>query len=136
MSQLFQLPGAVRRDPAIDLWRRLSAGKLGGIAQHWFGVMRECGDDVRELLHDGHPTVCVGDAAFAYVDAFKAHVNVGFFHGAELADPAGLLEGTGKNMRHVKVRPGQALDDAALAKLIQAAYAAVRARVKAESRQG
>ena len=65
--------------------------------------MRACGDDVRELLHDGHPTACVGSAAFCYVSAFTAHVNVGFFLGAELPDPAGLLEGTGIFMRHVKL---------------------------------
>ena len=49
--------------------------------------MRGCGDDVREHLHDGHPTACIGDAAFAYVNAFRAHVNVGFFLGAILPDP-------------------------------------------------
>jgi hypothetical protein len=74
-------------------------------------------------LHDGHPTVCVGDAAFAYVNAFKAHVNVGFFHGAELADPDALLEGTGKFMRHVKLRPGDEIDAAALQRLIEVSYA-------------
>jgi len=84
---------------------------------------------VRELIHDGQPTACVGDAAFAYVDAFKAHVNVGFFQGAELPDPAGLLEGQGKFMRHVKLRPDGPLDAAALKNLIEAAYAHVRARL-------
>ena len=49
------------------------------------------------FMHDGHPTACVADAAFGYVNAFKAHVNVGFFRGAEIADPEGLLEGTGKS---------------------------------------
>ncbi len=86
-------------------------GELGAIAQHWFEVMRNCGDDVREVLHDGHPTACVADAAFAYVNAFKAHVNVGFFRGAEIADPDGLLEGTGKFMRHVKLGPERDVDD-------------------------
>ena len=47
--------------------------ELGAIARRWFEAMRECGDDVRELLHDGHPTACAGDAAFAYINAFKAH---------------------------------------------------------------
>jgi hypothetical protein len=84
--------------------------------------MRRCGDDVRELLHDGLPTVCVDDAPFAYVGVFKDHVNVGFFHGASLADPAGLLEGTGKSMRHVKLRPGVAFNEKALEVLIAAAY--------------
>ena len=84
MSQLFRFPSSVRRDPAIEAWMREHAGELGATAQRWFEVMRDCGDDVRELLHDGHPTACVGDAAFAYVNAFKAHVNVGFFRGAEI----------------------------------------------------
>ena len=106
--------------------------ELGAIARRWFEAMRECGDDVRELLHDGHPTACVGEAAFAYVNAFKAHVNVGFFRGAELADPNGLLEGTGKLMRHVKLRPERDVDTAALKKLIEAAYIDMKARLKAE----
>jgi hypothetical protein len=91
--------------------------------------MRECGDDVRELLHDGHPTACIGDAAFGYVNAFAAHVNVGFFLGAHLEDPAGLLEGSGKFMRHVKLRPGAAIDPSALATLIRAAYLRVKSQV-------
>ena len=107
-------------------------GELGAIAQRWFEVMRDCGDDVRELLHDGHPTACVGDAAFAYVNAFKAHVNVGFFRGAEIADPEGLLEGTGKFMRHVKLRPERDVDATALMKLIEAAYTRVKECLKAE----
>ncbi len=105
---------------------------LGVIAQRWFEVMRACGDDVRELLHDGHPTACVGDAAFAYVNAFKAHVNVGFFRGAEIADPEGLLEGTGKFMRHVKLRPERNVEARVLMKLIETAYADMKRRVKAE----
>lgn len=79
-------------------------GELGRIAQHWFEVIRNCGDDVLELLHDGCPTACIDDAAFAYVNAFTAHVNVGFFRGAELSDPNGRLQGDGKFMRHVKLR--------------------------------
>ena len=107
-------------------------GDLGAIAQRWFDVMRDCGDDVRELLHDGHPTACVGDAAFGYVNAFKAHVNVGFFRGANIADPESLLEGTGKFMRHVKLRHEQDVDGMALMKLIETACSDMRLRVNAE----
>jgi len=131
MNRLMRFPTAVRRDPAIDVWMRQQPGPLAGIAEHWFAVMRACGDDVRELLHDGHPTACVGDAAFAYVNAFTAHVNVGFFRGAELADPHRVLEGTGRFMRHVKLRPEAACDDAALAALIEAAYFDMRERLQA-----
>ena len=132
MTQLFRFPDSTKRDPAIDAWMKKHTGELGKIAKHWFEVMRKCGDDVRELLHDGHPTACVADAAFAYVNAFTAHVNVGFFRGAKLSDPARLLEGTGKFMRHVKLRPGCDIDAAALAKLVRAAYADMKGRVQAE----
>jgi hypothetical protein len=106
------------------------AGALGTIAHQWFDVMRGCGDDVRELLHDGHPTACVGDAAFGYVNAFTAHVNVGFFRGAQLPDPKGLLEGTGRFMRHVKIRPDAGIDDAALKTLIDVAYRDMKRRLR------
>ena len=133
MSQLFRLPGSVKRDPSIDFWMAHHTGELGKIARHWFGVMRACGVDVREVLHDGHPTACVADAAFAYVNAFKAHVNVGFFRGAEIADPDGLLEGTGKFLRHVKLSPARDVDATALSRLIGTAYADMKIRARAES---
>jgi hypothetical protein len=131
MSRLLRFTGSVRRDRAVDRWMAEHSGELGVISKRWFEVMRSCGDDVRELLHDGQPTACVDDAAFAYVDAFSAHVNVGFFRGAELADPAGLLEGTGRFMRHVKLRPAEDVDATALKRLIHAAYADIKRRLKA-----
>jgi hypothetical protein len=129
---LLRFPTSVRRDPAIELWMREHAGTLGAIAQRWFEVMRDCGEDVRELLHDGHPTACVGDAAFAYVNAFTAHVNVGFFRGREIGDPHGLMEGTGRFMRHVKLSPERHVDVTALQKLVEAAYDDMKLRLKAE----
>ena len=134
MDRLFRLSGSVRHDPAIDTWMEEHAGELGALSRYWFEVLRQCGDDVRELLHDGHPTACVADAAFAYVNAFAAHVNVGFFHGAALADPAGLLEGTGKSMRHVKLRPLGEVDAKALMALVDTAYTDVKGRLEADAR--
>jgi hypothetical protein len=131
LIRLFPLPTAVRHDPAVDAWFDARPGELGAIARAWYAEMRACGDDVHELLHDGHPTACVGDAAFGYVDAFTAHVNVGFFVGPELPDPARLLEGTGRYMRHVKVRPGRPVDRAALRELIRAAYEMMKAETDA-----
>ena len=94
--------------------------------------MRTCGDDVRELLHDGDPTACVGDTAFAYVNAFTAHVNIGFFRGAQIADPEHLLQGAGKFMRHVKLSPESKVDSAALRGLIETAYADMKWRLKVD----
>ena len=129
MTQLFLLPSAVRNDPNVDAWFAAGDDDLRAMARPWFDTMRACGADVYELLHDGHPTACVGDAAFGYVNAFSLHVNIGFFHGASLPDPARLLEGSGKRMRHVNVRWGQAIDAAALTELIGTAYRDIHARL-------
>jgi hypothetical protein len=129
-SELLRFNGAVARDPAIEAWMKERAGELGAIAQRWFEVMRRCGDEVRELLHDGHPVACLGDVPFGYVNVFTSHVNVGFFQGAALPDPAHLLQGAGKFMRHVKLRPGEAIEAAALSRLIDVAYSDMKARVE------
>ncbi|MEP7365065.1 MAG: DUF1801 domain-containing protein [Acidobacteriota bacterium] len=129
-EKFLRFDGAVERDPAIDAWMNEHAGELGAMALYWFERMRKCGDEVRELLHDGCPVACLGDAPFGYVDVFTSHVHVGFFHGASLADPAHLLQGAGKFMRHVKLRPGEDLDAEALSRLIDLAYADIKARVE------
>jgi hypothetical protein len=129
-TELLRFNGAVERDPAIEAWMKDHAGELGAIARHWFEAMRACGDEVRELLHDGCPVACLGDAPFGYVNVFTAHVNVGFFHGDALPDPARLLQGNGRFMRHVKLRPGTPVDAAALGRLIDMAYSDIKARVE------
>ncbi len=132
MNRLMRFPSAVKRDLEIEAWMNAHSDELGAIANYWFDVMRDCGADVRELLHDGHPTACVADAAFAYVNSFTAHVYVWFFRGAELPDSNGLLEGTGKFMRHVKLRPEGGADSAALLELVNTAYTDMKGRLKAQ----
>jgi len=128
-DRLLRFNGARERDPAIDAWFDERPGELGAIARQWFEEMRKCGDEVRELLHDGCPVACLGDAPFGYVNVFTSHVNVGFNYGAALPDPARLLEGSGRFGRHVKLRAGVAVDGPALQGLIHAAWADIRARV-------
>jgi len=111
-----RFPSAARRDPSVDAWFCKPDDELRRLAQPWFEQMRGCGAEVRELLHDGHPTACVEDASFGYVNAFRSHVNVGFFHGAVLDDPAGLC--------------GQAVNAAALCALVAAAYRDIRLRLR------
>lgn len=132
-SSFLRFNGAVRRQPRIDAWFNARPPDLAAIGRQWFAEMRHCGPDVTELLHDGHPTACVGDGAFGYVNIFTSHVNIGFFHGASLDDPAGLLQGTGRFMRHVKARPGELPDAAALKALINAAYEDIKQRLAAEA---
>jgi hypothetical protein len=129
--EIFQLSGARRRHPAVSGWFSEGPPELRAIAREWFARIRQCGDDVLELLHDGCPVACVEDAALAYVNTFKSHVNVGFFSGAFLEDPTGLLEGSGKRMRHVRLEPGGEVRAEALAELIDAAYTDIHARLRA-----
>lgn len=129
--RLFPLDGGLRFHPAVDRWFDLDASGLGSAARRWFDEMRQAGPDVVDLLHDGHPTACVGSLAFGYVNVFRRHLDVGFFLGANLVDPAGMLEGSGRYMRHVKIRPGVAMDDESLRRLIRAAYADMRSRLPA-----
>lgn len=136
MDYFLRFPSATKHDPEIDEWLRARRDDLRPFVETWFARMRKCGADVRELMHDGFPTACVGDAAFAYVAAFKDHVNVGFFFGAMLKDPAGLLEGTGKRGRHVKLWPGEQVDEVALGRLIDAAYADIKARLAGRTEPG
>jgi len=129
-AELLRFDGTVEYDPAIDAWIKKHEGELGAIAREWFEVMRRCGDEVREVLHDGCPVACLGDAPFGYVNVFTSHVNVGFFHGASLHDPARMLQGSGKFMRHVKLKPGTAMDAVSLRRLIEAAYSDIKERVE------
>jgi hypothetical protein len=128
--QLLRFNGAVEHDAAIDAWLNKHPPELGKIASHWFAVIRQCGDEVRELMHDRCPWACMGDVPFAYVNVFKAHVNVGFVYGSALRDPARLLEGTGKSGRHVKLRPGASINETELARLIAAAWEDIKGRVE------
>jgi hypothetical protein len=135
MSSFLRFDGAVKREPQIEAWFDARNPELGAIARAWFEEMRKCGQDVTELLHDGHPTACVTDAAFGYVNVFTSHVNIGFFHGASLNDPAGLLQGSGRFMRHVKARPGSLPDETALKALVRAAYVDIKEKLAAEQRR-
>ena len=129
MDDLFRLTDPLESDPRLEEWFDAVAGELGDLAREWFARLRACGDDVLELLHDDQATALVEDVPFAYVGAYKAHVSVGFFRGAHLDDPAGLLEGSGKSMRHVKLRPGKVVDAPALHELVEAAYRDIQARL-------
>lgn len=86
-------------------------------------------------LHPGHVEVArPGDRAvswgwgpkkmseaYAYALPYKGHVNLGFYRGAFLPDPRGMLKGTGKAMRHLSVRRAEEVSDPAVRDLIVAA---------------
>jgi hypothetical protein len=94
---------------------------------------------LRELTPDAQETVMKGYNSFNYSfgggmrDRFlaivlhRAHVNLQFFNGVDLPDPAGLLEGTGKKLRHVKIRTMETIQRPEVKDLIEAAAALSKA---------
>ena len=70
---------------------------------------------------------------YAYIGVQDSYVNLGFYHGASLPDPKGLLEGTGKNLRHVKIREAAGVRDPAIAELLRAAISNRRGRPRESS---
>ncbi len=135
-GSILRFSGGVVRDRGVEAWFRVQPGELRLMVRPWFEQMRRCGSDVRELIHDGCPAVCVGDGAFGYVNAYSAHAAVGFFRGALLPDPLGLLEGSGKLGRHIKLRPGVGINAAGLEAIVRAAYREVKERLTTEAENG
>ncbi len=106
--------------------------KLGQPAQ------QACMRRLRAVIFDLHPDACevvrLGERAatygvgpkkmsegYAYIMPHTAWVNLGFFRGADLPDPAGLLEGTGAKLRHVKIRALEDIERAPTRALLVAA---------------
>ena len=125
---ILRFDGAAPHIPANEAWLACHPGELCAIAQRWFQVMRKCGDEVRELLHDGCPVARFGDVPFAYVDSFTSHVNIGFFQAHRF--PSRLLLGKGKYMRHVRMQPRTPIHEAALTKTHRAGHSDIKSRVE------
>lgn len=83
-------------------------------------------DEVAETMKWNNPCFVVDGSNCLYVAAQDGYVNLGFYEGAHLEDPTDLLEGTGKSMRHVKIRSAAALEDPELAELVSGAVAHAR----------
>ena len=76
---------------------------LRPIAESLRRLILEADPDLSESIKWGNPTFERGGKV-CYLAATKAYVSLGFFNGAALTDPEGIIEGTGKKMRHVKLR--------------------------------
>lgn len=96
-------------------------------------VVRASAPGLEAIVNDGMP--CYVEPGkrrtVVYISAAKDRVNLGFCDGVDLHDPKGLLEGTGKRLRHVKVRSTAAARDPALAALVRDA---VRVRTRGPQR--
>ncbi|MGB3468296.1 MAG: DUF1801 domain-containing protein [Cyclobacteriaceae bacterium] len=129
MEKLLLYTGKDLQDITMNDWLLSKAPDLRPLAVKYFNEIKKCGNDVQDIFHDGYPIGCVHSAPFAYVNAFKNHVNVGFFYGSDLYDKNGLLEGNGKRMRHIKIKPELIYDDKEIIALIEASYIDINERL-------
>lgn len=129
MGKLLRYIGKDLQDIDFADWLEQKPEALRPIALKWFSAINNSGKEVEDIFHDNYPIVCVDNAPFAYVNVFTSHVNLGFFYGADLLDTTGLLEGTGKRMRHIKLRPGATHNDKEILALLELAYADILQRL-------
>lgn len=90
-------------------------------------LVRSVAPQAREEVYPGwggYLLFKVGDVTVGWVSAHRRHVSLGFSQGAELPDPGRILEGKGKNQRHVKLKSPSDLERPALRALVEAAWAA------------
>lgn len=111
------------------------APALEQLMRHLYALIREVHPDATEVVRLGDNAISFGvgpkkmSEAHTYLMPMRrqGYVNLGFYHAAPLPDPTGLLEGTGKNLRHVKVRTPAEAENPALRALLIAAVAERRA---------
>ena len=121
MNDLLRFPSAVRRDPRIEAWFSDFADPLRLMTRTWFERMRGCGADARELLHDGCPVACVGDAPFGS----STRSRLMLMSASTMAHACGSRRPArrrGQAYASCEAAPGKELDAEALSDLIVAAY--------------
>ena len=113
----------------FDELMEISVPEMRPIAERLRAIVIEVDPDTVEVVRLGDRAATYGvgpkkmSEGYAYVMPQKNWVNLGFFKGADLPDPAGLLEGTGKNLRHVKVHSLAEAQQPEIRRLIEKALA-------------
>jgi hypothetical protein len=85
-------------------------------------LVREAAPEAKEAIKWAQP-VYEENGPFCYIRAFKNHVNFGFWRGVDLPDEAGILEGSGEKMRHVRVTGLEDIREDVFQDLVRAAVA-------------
>lgn len=100
-----------KKKPTVEALRRL----IGSIAPEAHEI----------IYHDalGYGPTDSGFDRILYIMVFETYLNLGFFFGGFLLDPEGLLVGSGKRMRHIKIRSLQQCENLAIASLLAQAWA-------------
>jgi hypothetical protein len=104
----------------VDEFIQQMSGEQQEIANALRRMIRKAAKSLQESIKWGYPCY-VGLGNICSIIPYPDHVNLSFFRGAELDDPDELLEGTGKGMRHVKIKTAKDIRKRAVADLIQSA---------------
>jgi hypothetical protein len=105
----------------IDKYVAKKRAELGDVAQALRRLMKKLVPGTTESVNPWKIPTFESNGPMCFFTVGKNHVTFGFLRGTSLPDPAELLEGTGKNLRHVKLRTLEDLREPALKKLILAA---------------
>jgi hypothetical protein len=105
----------------IDAYLEAKDTELGEVAQGLRRLVKKLVPGITESVNAWKIPTFESNGPMCFFMVGKNHVTFGFLRGTSLSDPAKLLEGTGKNLRHVKLRTTEDVRKPALKKLIQAA---------------
>ena len=131
-SPILSFSGAVKRDPAVQAWLDGQPEHLRALARPWFERMRACGDDVRELMHDGCPRYVSATPASATSTRSRPTPTWGSSEAQPCQTRLVCWWEPGKLGRHVKLAPQGAVNAAALEAVITAAYRNIKASLRAD----
>ncbi len=107
--------------PSFDAYLKDQSPKNQAIIRALRTFVKNAEPGLAEAVKWGNGCWVNGKGPVAYVYSAKGYVQFGFFHGAKLKDPNGLLEGNGKYVRHTKVRAPSEIDKKAFAALLKQA---------------
>ena len=129
-SPIIRYPGSMAAElGTFDELLEDSSSQIQAIARALRAMVLALDPQTTEIVRLGERAATFGHGpkkmseGYVYIQPHKDWVNLGFYVGTLLADPEGLLEGTGKKLRHVKVRNEESADTKALRALVKAAIA-------------
>jgi hypothetical protein len=88
----------------IDEYVTRKGGELGEVAQGLRRLMKNTVPDTKETVNPWKIPTFESNGPMCYFTVATSHITFGFLRGTSLPDPAKLLDGTGKSLRHVKLR--------------------------------
>jgi hypothetical protein len=107
--------------PEVDAWFDSAPESQRRVLSTLRALVQSIGPGIAEELKWGRPCYSTQRGLFCYLHSTKNHATLGFQQGTSLSDPLALLEGTGKDMRHIKFSASAELNEPAVLALLRQA---------------